>query len=51
MSDIQYKQTLINSIMRIKYENDDPASRAFLESLTIDELQNLSDEVLLEEKI
>ena len=46
------RQAYIESIMTTKYGNDDPKydskNRMFLETLTLDELQNLSEEVILE---
>jgi len=46
------RQAYIESIMTTKYCDDDPKyyskNRMFLKTLTLDELQNLSEEVILE---
>ena len=46
------RQAYIESIMTTKYYDDDPKydskNRMFLKTLTLDELQNLSEEVILE---
>jgi hypothetical protein len=47
------RQQYIDSIMATKYSDDDPKydskNLAFLESLTLDELQNLSAELIEED--
>jgi len=52
------RQTYIDSILSNKFEDNDPKynnkNKAFydiFESLTLDELKNLSDELILEEKL
>jgi len=49
------RQQYIESIMTTKYSDDDPKydsnNRAFLETLTLDELENLSDELILEDDL
>jgi len=49
------RQAYIESIMKTKYGNDDPKydskNRMFLETLTLDELQDLSEEVILESEL
>ena len=49
------RQAYIDSIMQSKYSDDEPKydhkNRAFLETLTMRELENLSDELILEEDL
>ena len=42
------RQQYIDSIMSAKHEDYNPRYRAFLETLTLTELQDLSEEVVLE---
>ena len=49
------RQAYIDSIMKDKFGDDDPKydqkNRAFLDTLTMTELERLSDEVILEEEL
>jgi len=49
------REAYIDSIMINKYDDDDPEkdrrNRAFLQTLTLEELQNLCDEIILEDKL
>ena len=49
------RQAYINSIMQNKYGDDDPKyddrNRDFLETLTLEELEALSDEFITEEEL
>jgi len=51
----KWRQAYIENIMQTKFSSDDPKydgkNRAFLETLTLNELENLSDDVILEEDI
>ena len=49
------RKAYIDSIMATQYSDDDPKydgkNRAFLETLSLEELENLSDELILEEDL
>jgi len=49
------RQAYINIIMKNQYSDDDPKydgkNREFLETLTLDELRNLSVETLVEDEL
>jgi len=49
------RQAYIDSIMQNKFGDDDPKydqkNRNFLDTLTLEELEDLSDEVILEEEL
>ena len=45
------RQAYIDSIMSSKFEDDNPKYNAFLKNLTLDELKNLNDELILEEEL
>lgn len=49
------REAYIDSIMKNKFGDDDPKydgkNRAFLETLSLEELEDLSDELILEEQL
>ena len=49
------REAYIDSIMKNKFGDDDPkyddSNRSFLETLSLEELENLSDELIFEEDL